>query len=165
MVLHFVQVNSFDSIRVVDALYRPKYFLTSIAGSNQDHVTPSSVDMIGRTDSQSVLDSENYNVGGKNPENHIADGANSQTEKRKVVGEVHKVTILNLPSDVDSNTKESKTSNMHPHDGLFWSSSGGLNMPILPWINGDGTTNDIVYKGLRRRVLGIVMQNPGILEV
>ncbi|KAF9615377.1 hypothetical protein IFM89_023028 [Coptis chinensis] len=36
--------------------------------------------------------------------------------------------------------------------------------PILPWINGDGTKNPIVYKGLVRRVLGIVMQNPGILE-
>jgi general transcription factor 3C polypeptide 1 len=44
-------------------------------------------------------------------------------------------------------------------------SSGELCMPILPWINGDGTVNSIVFKGLRRRVLGIVMQNPGILEV
>jgi len=38
-------------------------------------------------------------------------------------------------------------------------------MPILPWINGNGTINNIVYRGLRRRVLGIVMQNPGMLEV
>lgn len=37
--------------------------------------------------------------------------------------------------------------------------------PILPWINGDGSTNSIVYKGLTRRVLGTVMQNPGIMEV
>ncbi|RZC87721.1 hypothetical protein C5167_028172 [Papaver somniferum] len=36
--------------------------------------------------------------------------------------------------------------------------------PILPWINGGGTTNHIVYEGLIRWVLGIVMQNPGILE-
>ncbi|KAL5721524.1 hypothetical protein ACHQM5_005161 [Ranunculus cassubicifolius] len=36
--------------------------------------------------------------------------------------------------------------------------------PILPWINGDGTVNQIVYKRLVRRVLGIVMQNPGMLE-
>ncbi|KAL2939316.1 Glutamate-1-semialdehyde 2 1-aminomutase [Bienertia sinuspersici] len=36
--------------------------------------------------------------------------------------------------------------------------------PILPWINGDGTVNVIVYRGLTRRVLGIVTQNPGILE-
>ncbi|WOK98872.1 hypothetical protein Cni_G07584 [Canna indica] len=36
--------------------------------------------------------------------------------------------------------------------------------PILPWVNGDGSTNTIVYKGLTRRLLGTVMQNPGILE-
>ena len=37
--------------------------------------------------------------------------------------------------------------------------------PILPWINGDGTINGIVHRGLTRRILGIVCQNPGILEV
>ncbi|KAM6585368.1 hypothetical protein CsatB_012370 [Cannabis sativa] len=30
---------------------------------------------------------------------------------------------------------------------------------------GDGRINEAVYKGLRRRVIGIAMQNPGILEV
>uniref|UniRef100_A0A803NY95 Uncharacterized protein n=1 Tax=Cannabis sativa TaxID=3483 RepID=A0A803NY95_CANSA len=29
---------------------------------------------------------------------------------------------------------------------------------------GDGRINEAVYKGLRRRVIGIAMQNPGILE-
>lgn len=172
-----LKVNSFDSIRVVDALYRPKYFLTSIAGS-KNRVTPS-VDMHGRSDSQMVLHPENYNVGRKNPENHISDGANSQKENNMIVDEVHKVTVLNLPPEVNDNTKESKTSSIHQRspvdktmlttvgneDGLSWPSSGGSNMPILPWINGDGTTNKIVYKGLRRRMFGIVMQNPGILEV
>lgn len=135
--------------------------------------------MHGRSDSQMVLHPENYNVGRKNPENHISDGANSQKENNMIVDEVHKVTVLNLPPEVNDNTKESKTSSIHQRspvdktmlttvgneDGLSWPSSGGSNMPILPWINGDGTTNKIVYKGLRRRMFGIVMQNPGILEV
>ena len=43
--------------------------------------------------------------------------------------------------------------------------SGELCMPILPRINGDGTVNSIVFKGLRCRVFGIVMENPGMLEV
>ncbi|KAA0067657.1 B-block_TFIIIC domain-containing protein [Cucumis melo var. makuwa] len=163
-----LKVNSFDSVRYVDALYRSKYFLTSIAGSNQNHVTPS-VDMLGRNDSQKVSRPESYNVRGKNPENHISDGANSQN---MIVGEVHKVTILNLPPEVDENTRKSKTSSIHqssPKDKTMLTTvgneDGGLNMPILPWINGDGTTNKIVYKGLRRRMFGIVMQNPGILEI
>ncbi|KAJ9559704.1 LOW QUALITY PROTEIN: hypothetical protein OSB04_004864 [Centaurea solstitialis] len=37
-------------------------------------------------------------------------------------------------------------------------------VPILPWVDVDGTINENVYKGLVRRLLGIVMQNPGILE-
>ena len=37
--------------------------------------------------------------------------------------------------------------------------------PIVPWINGDGTINGIVHRGLTRRIFGIVIQNPGILEV
>ncbi|XP_022972207.1 uncharacterized protein LOC111470808 [Cucurbita maxima] len=174
-----LKVNSFDSIRIVDALYRPKYFLTSISGSNRNRATPSSVDMLGRSDGQLVFHPENYNIGEKNPDNHMSVAANSQMENKMVVGEVHKVTVLNLPPEVDDNTKESQTSSMHQRNpkektilntagnenGLFCASSDGLNMPILPWINGDGTTNKIVYKGLRRRILGIVMQNPGILEV
>lgn len=125
--------------------------------------------MLGRNDSQKVSRPESYNVRGKNPENHISDGANSQN---MIVGEVHKVTILNLPPEVDENTRKSKTSSIHqssPKDKTMLTTvgneDGGLNMPILPWINGDGTTNKIVYKGLRRRMFGIVMQNPGILEV
>jgi general transcription factor 3C polypeptide 1 len=37
--------------------------------------------------------------------------------------------------------------------------------PILPWINGDGSTNSTVYEGLTRRIIGYVMQYPGIVEV
>ncbi|XP_024973225.1 uncharacterized protein LOC112511735 isoform X3 [Cynara cardunculus var. scolymus] len=36
--------------------------------------------------------------------------------------------------------------------------------PILPWVDVDGTINENVYKGLVRRLLGVVMQNPGIME-
>lgn len=172
-------MNSFDSIRVVDVLYRPKYFLTSIAGPSQNCVTSSSVDLLGRSDSQLVFHPENCNVGEKNSEKHISHGANSQKEKKMIVGEVHKVMVLNLPPEVDENTKECKSSSIHHRnpkdktilttvgneDGMFRPSTGAWNMPILPWINGDGTTNKIVYRGLRRRMFGTVMQNPGILEV
>eukprot|EP00252_Welwitschia_mirabilis_P006392 TRINITY_DN17273_c0_g1_i1.p1 TRINITY_DN17273_c0_g1~~TRINITY_DN17273_c0_g1_i1.p1 ORF type:complete len:1948 (+),score=400.33 TRINITY_DN17273_c0_g1_i1:193-6036(+) len=37
-------------------------------------------------------------------------------------------------------------------------------LPILPWLTADGQMNTSLYRALRRRVLGIVMQNPGILE-
>lgn len=38
-------------------------------------------------------------------------------------------------------------------------------VPTLPWMNGEQKINKIFDKGLRRRLLGIVMQNPGMLEV
>ncbi|XP_048443003.1 uncharacterized protein LOC103940427 [Pyrus x bretschneideri] len=37
-------------------------------------------------------------------------------------------------------------------------------VPTLPWMNGEQKINKIFDKGLRRRLLGIVMQNPGMLE-
>ncbi|KAM1449570.1 hypothetical protein PS2_008210 [Malus domestica] len=36
--------------------------------------------------------------------------------------------------------------------------------PTLPWMNGEQKINKIFDKGLKRRLLGIVMQNPGMLE-
>lgn len=38
-------------------------------------------------------------------------------------------------------------------------------VPMLPWLTGDGGVNITLLKSLTRRVLGVVMQNPGILEV
>ncbi|KAL7180470.1 hypothetical protein ACSBR1_043634 [Camellia fascicularis] len=39
-----------------------------------------------------------------------------------------------------------------------------LKLALPRFCHGDGTINKIVYKGLVRRVRGIVMQNPGILD-
>lgn len=38
-------------------------------------------------------------------------------------------------------------------------------VPMLPWLTGDGGVNTALLKALTRRVLGVVMQNPGIMEV
>ncbi|XP_057737936.1 uncharacterized protein LOC130955151 [Arachis stenosperma] len=137
------KVNAFDSVRVVDALYRHKYFLTPVCGLNQGTVHPSSPKTI---------------------------------EKSGHTRNLHKVTILNLPlGDEKPKSKACDRNEGFVEDRLIDSSvdnvkdtqkfsSGELCVPILPWINGDGTINSIVYNGLRRRILGIVMQNPGMLE-
>ncbi|MED6172276.1 hypothetical protein PIB30_048638 [Stylosanthes scabra] len=137
------KVNAFDSVRVVDALYRNKYFLTPVCGFPQDPLRPSSPKII---------------------------------EKSGHAHNLHKVTILNLPlGDENSKSKACDRNKSCVDDRLVGSSvdhvkdtqkspSGENCVPILPWINGDGTINSIVYDGLRRRVLGIVMQSPGMLE-
>lgn len=84
----------------------------------------------------------------------------------------HTITILDVPN-------EAKLSELTPHDldneGNTQSKDQKISdkpngiqcisQPILPWINGDGGVNSIMYKGLVRRVFGIIMQNPGIMEV
>jgi len=37
-------------------------------------------------------------------------------------------------------------------------------LPIYPWLTADGQTNTTMLKALTRRVVGVVMQQPGILE-
>ena len=165
-----MQVNAYDSVRVVNSLYRSKYFLTSRSGICENVKPPSSTMSLGRSDDSHLI---------VLPENHVIGDANSKRKIGLSVDTLHKVTILNLPEEVTEPSNESQTSNSlegcmqektvlpsgEKEDETFSISSGELCMPILPWINGDGTLNKIVYKGLRRRVLGIVMQNPGILEV
>lgn len=163
----FVQVNAYDSVRVVDALYRSKYFLTSTSGFSQDCSTPSLTKILSRNYDSQVQ-----------PENHDIDDANSGGDIRMNGNNVHKVTILNLPEDVSEPLDETQTGDLHEvcmqgddmarrnnEDESYICSSTELCTPILPWINGDGTVNSFVYNGLLRRVFGTVMQNPGILEV
>lgn len=113
------------------------------------------------------------------PKNDDLGGDNSKRESITNVDRMHKVTILNLPEEIDVSAAEVQNSNSleGPMEGevnlprgtleieCSNFSSSRLCMPILPWINGDGTVNRLVYRALIRRVLGIVMLNPGILEV
>ena len=113
----------------------------------------------------------------KHTEEYNFSNANLPREKNTGTDSVHKVTILNLPQEVVDtenhacNRKEGCMQDQvvlstadHEREIHQFSSSESC-MPILPWINGDGTINSVVFKGLRRRVLGIVMQSPGIIEV
>ncbi|KAL5579539.1 hypothetical protein UlMin_011981 [Ulmus minor] len=154
-----LKVNAFETVHFVDALYRPKYFLTSTAVMYQDLKAPSSEKTTKGDKSHLILQEEKPG----------SSGARAQKETNINVDDVHKVTILNFPEEVAVPFNENDTGKHVSPDGdkedkSINFSSAELCMPILPWINGDGTINKIIYKGLTRRVLGIVMQNPGILE-
>lgn len=165
-----IQVNAYDSVHIVDSLYRSKYFLTSMANCNQD--------LEVSIPASTKIDNRQVNPPTENLEDH---GANVPKDLRTDSDEVHKVTILNLPEEVYHPSSEMQGSKKsggwkqakvmaqgNGHEGEtfgFCSDDFDLCAPILPWVNGDGTINTVVYKGLVRRVLGIVMQNPGILEV
>ncbi|KAM1359438.1 hypothetical protein ACFX2F_046420 [Malus domestica] len=163
-----LKVNAYDSVRFVDSLYRDKYFMTSVPGSCQNFEPTSSRKPLGGVDGNLILHPKNCDIGGAHSKGDIIMNAD----------DVHKVTFLNFPEKVFELSDEKRTScvpkgcmegkEVSPRgddvDESSRSSSGKLCVPILPWINGDGTINKIIYKGLRRRVLGVVMQNPGMIE-
>lgn len=115
-----------------------------------------------------------------NMDNHENDVA-SQKETRVNYSDVHRVTILNRHEEVAEPLNETETVNnaegvlhlevstptKNHSDTILKGHSIGFqtHRTIFPWINGDGSINEPVYKGLVRRVLGVLMQNPGMLEV
>lgn len=137
-----LKVNGYDSVHVVDSLYRSKYLLASMA--SLDLKEPKSCSNDGEP---SKLVPENHD---KSLMKETCTEVHTSTDK------MHRVTILNHPEEVPQ-------PRMDPECELRIGDSPCYK-PILPWVNGDGTINENVYKGLVRRVLGIVMQNPGILE-
>ncbi|KAK7355373.1 hypothetical protein VNO80_14628 [Phaseolus coccineus] len=161
-----LKVNAYDTVRVVDLLYRHKYFLTS--GSDFHHVVqPSSTKTIEKSD----LTCEHYES-----DKRDTSSLHTLSNRKITIDNMHRVTILNLPCvvldpenqacDRNESCKQDRLglSRVNHEKETLKFSLGESCMPILPWINGDGTINNIVYRGLRRRVLGIVMQNPGMLE-
>lgn len=158
-----VKVDGYDDVRIVDASFRYKYFLTTIEGHYQG-LKPAPCLKLTRKSDQNCL---------ALPEDRASETAGS-------LSDVHKITLLNLPEDVCHLSNQVQTCNEAVRDEDLLQVEGTVGVgvheaenpeynshsfrSILPWINGDGTTNPIVYKGLVRRILGIVMQNPGILE-
>ncbi|KAK7313964.1 hypothetical protein VNO77_39171 [Canavalia gladiata] len=160
-----LKVNAYDTVRYVDALYHHKYFFTPV--SDFHRVQPSSTKAAEKSDNTRKL---------YKSEKRDTISVDTLRERSTGIDNVHKVTILNLPhGDVDLENQACDRNEGCMRDKLDLSridhkkeknkfSFGELCVPILPWINGDGTINNVVYNGLRRHVLGIVMQNPGILE-
>ncbi|WCJ39443.1 B-block binding subunit of TFIIIC [Euphorbia peplus] len=159
---YVMKVNTYDSVHVVDSLFRSKYFLTS--GSHQELGQHSITKFF-----ESIADCHSV------PHSEISDIFRNSSHGTATTS--HRVTILNRPEEVVPDT-EPQSSNAHegcPQENVFLpkqdhdrktleSSSNFLHVPILPWVNGNGSINRVVYNGLVRRVLSIVMQNPGILE-
>ncbi|KAB2085857.1 hypothetical protein ES319_A05G426300v1 [Gossypium barbadense] len=159
------KVNAYDSVRVVDALYHSKYFLASVSSFHRDLKTPLLLTSQAKDGGNSVQQ-----------DNKSLDAAKLLGSSS--VSDVHKVTILNLPEEHALPSNEVPTSNANEicmygkevlsqgddEDMICKPFSGERLVPILPWLNADGTINRMVYNGLIRRVLGTVMQNPGIVE-
>ncbi|CAA7056623.1 unnamed protein product [Microthlaspi erraticum] len=151
-----LKVNGYDIARVVHSFYRSKYFLTLEEGKTSDKNVqrPLPVNYLERA----------FVEHRSNEVSSIC--ITSQDEREHVAGNsVHKVTILNLP-------EMAPTSGLHEASikapsvtfGMGERKESASPVPIYPWVNADGSINIAVFDGLVRRVLGTVMQNPGIPE-
>ncbi|KAL8458672.1 hypothetical protein ACS0TY_036253 [Phlomoides rotata] len=164
-----LKVNAYDSVHVVDSLYRSKYFLTSVHDCAGHHLKGQ----------KRKFEDERMPLNPLNHDDHRENFATSEDEINTNASEVHRITILNRPEDVaDPPTESSAEDNIprHQHSEVappkmnrvetleLHSNDAQICRPLLPWMNGDGTINELVYKRLIRRLLGIVMLNPGILE-
>ncbi|XP_077214427.1 uncharacterized protein LOC143849324 isoform X2 [Tasmannia lanceolata] len=148
-----VKVNAYDCVRVVDASYGPKYFLGSITDDYHDghpafNMKPQMIDI---ENSRTLTQQNNSNA------------CNLQKETNMNLFDGHKITNLGLPDEGAQRCNEAQQSDGDTGFEDFMTPSGDKQVlwPILPWLNGDGSTNTIVFKALTRRVLGTVMQNPG----
>ncbi|KAG9443714.1 hypothetical protein H6P81_015054 [Aristolochia fimbriata] len=163
-----IKVNAFDCMRVVDTSYKPMYFLSSCPYryiNTPTHVKHRGMERIPLSIAQHDDRKENSLL--KEASVNICDG--------------HKITLINVPEEDCQPCREpqsageairfedytqDKASPSEPMttETCITPNGSHTSCPILPWLNGDGSTNTIVYRGFVRRILGTVMQNPGMLE-
>ncbi|XP_074561147.1 uncharacterized protein LOC141817287 isoform X2 [Curcuma longa] len=162
-----IKVNSYDNVRVLDSSYKCKYFLQSRGVQQAYKKMPCCKDSLETHEASrdNFPQRPDINNHSHEPSEYLSDG--------------HKVSFVDFPSetivlDVEKEYVKSGITLPEENTQVFDSESkkniedGNCSTvpcrPILPWINGDGSINTIVLKGLTRRLLGTIMQNPGILE-
>ncbi|KAL1224110.1 hypothetical protein V5N11_031253 [Cardamine amara subsp. amara] len=157
-----LKVNGYNNFRVVHSFYRSKYFLTlGESGTSQQGQQSLPANYLERAFGErrsKDVGSSGYSTS-QNKGEHVAGNS------------LHKVTILNLPEMAQTSglheasiKAPSFTFGMGIEGETKKSTSEKLPVPIFPWANADGSINKVVFDGLVRRVLGTVMQNPGIPE-
>ncbi|KAK8454171.1 hypothetical protein SEVIR_5G408501v4 [Setaria viridis] len=153
-----IKVNAYDGEQIVDSLHKPKYHTTTLAEYSCCSCLQAPAFQIAST----------------------GDGRNTQKEKHvmpinlqgtvKKLGDGHTVTVTNAQGKQSSHLRsqcpgDDERSSIWPWgSGCFHVCESHIYHPILPWINGDGSMNSTLYEGLSRRIIGYVMQYPGIME-
>ncbi|KAF0902551.1 hypothetical protein E2562_018050 [Oryza meyeriana var. granulata] len=153
-----IKVNAYDGVQIVDSLHKPKYHITTLAEYSQCNSLRAPASEIASTGDTGNITKEKY-----------AMPINLQgTVKR--LGYGHTVTVLNVQSKSSSHLHSQSPGDDEGPSTWHWSSGcchvceSHTYHPILPWINSDGSVNITVYEGLSRRIIGYVMQYPGIME-
>eukprot|EP01018_Ginkgo_biloba_P024605 Gb_37452 [translate_table: standard] len=148
------KVNAFDHVRAVTSAQSGKYFLRVPSGNTADNkpVHTSFVEVTGGSASFCDMRVHNSNQKETNsacpkeneglckPDMPCSMGTEREEKVGMCESDGHLVTIL------ESMKRET------------------IDVPIYPWLTCDGETNSSIFKALTRRVLGIIIQHPGMLE-
>ncbi|CAN6273567.1 unnamed protein product [Urochloa humidicola] len=157
-----IKVNAYDGVQIVDSLHLSKYHITTLAECNPCSCSGPPTSQVVDNGDPKILLKEKHTM----PINFHG--------PIKMLGDGHTVTIINVQSNLSSphiyskNTGDEERLSTSREDnmesGCHHDCGGHIYQPILPWINGDGSTNSVVYEGLSRRVIGYVMHYPGVME-
>ena len=149
-----MQVNAYDGVQIVDSLHKPKYHITTLAEySHCSCLRAPGSEMASTGDTRNIL-----------KEKHSTMPLNLHGTVRKL-GEGHTVTVVDLGRKSSSHLQSESPGDDERPSTCCHVCRSRIYHPILPWINGDGSMNSTVYEGLSRRIIGYVMQYPGISEV
>ncbi|KAJ1280066.1 hypothetical protein BS78_04G203900 [Paspalum vaginatum] len=154
-----VKVNAYDGVQIVDSLHLSKYHITTLVERNCCNCSgpPTSQGV----DKNLLKEKDTMPISYPGPIKMLSDG--------------HTVTVINVQSKltsphiysknhVDEERPSTPREDNNNETGCYHDCKSRIYQPILPWINGDGSTNSTVYEGLSRRVIGHVMHYPGVIE-
>ena len=145
----------------MDSLHLSKYHITTLAECNPCSCSGPTSQVVDNGDPKNLL-KEKHTMPINFP------------RPIKMLGDGHTVTIINVQSKLSSphiynknpgDDERPSTPIEYKESSCYHDCGGHIYQPILPWINGDGSTNSTVYEGLSRRVIGYVMHYPGVMEV
>ncbi|KAI5020673.1 hypothetical protein ZWY2020_045561 [Hordeum vulgare] len=148
-----IKVNAYDGVQIVDSLHKPKYHVTTLAEySHCSCLQAPAPEMASTGDTRNIL-----------KEKHSMMPINLYQTVRKL-GEGHTVTVVNAERKSSSHLHGRSPGDDGRPSTCCHVCKSHIYHPILPWINGDGSMNSTVYESLSRRIIGYVMQYPGISE-
>ncbi|CAM0906676.1 unnamed protein product [Alopecurus aequalis] len=156
-----MEVNAYDGFQIVDSLHKSKYHLSTLAEYSKCSCSREPASQLVETGgAENVL-----------KEKHAM---SSKQGTVKMLGDGHTVTVLSVQSK--SSSSHMRSQNPGDKEAMSTPSQDSresdcrhacerhIYHPILPWINGDGSMNSTIYEGLTRRIIGYIMQYPGIVE-
>ncbi|KAG0482923.1 hypothetical protein HPP92_011007 [Vanilla planifolia] len=170
-----IKVNAFDSVRILDASYTSKYFF-NVLGHDKVHKEGNGIQSRSRPlginscasegifpgQREHIYDSKiDPGVSLSGGDNAVGVGLSDNSSGSHFIAQPSGKSVIVL--DPRTEKFHAQGNEVSPERNLT-AEKAGLVRPIFPWINGDGNTNTIVYRGLSRRIIGFIMQNPGILE-